>query len=256
MVFKNQDISIFYEVYGDHPKSVVILPGWGDTRKTFRYIISYLSNFFTVYVIDYPGFGESPFPNRNLTIFDYADSIHQFLKENNIQNSILIGHSFGGRIIITLAGYYQYSYSNIILMDSAGIKPPVTIRTYFRKMSYQLLMKFSRLLPKKWKKNYRKKIFSLFASDDYRNLTTNMRETFKNIVNYDLSDYLKNIRSRVLLIWGNQDTATPIRDARIMNRSIADSELIILDKVGHFPYLERPDLINRIIFEQLKEEIH
>ena len=82
-----------------------------------------------------------------------------------------------------------------------------------------------------------------------------MHETFKNIINTDLKDYLKYINSRVLLIWGNKDTSTPLKDAITMNKSIKNSELIVIDKVGHFPYLERPQLINAILYEQLKEEI-
>ena len=83
-----------------------------------------------------------------------------------------------------------------------------------------------------------------------------MRETFKNIVNTDLKNYLKHIKSNVLLIWGNKDESTPIKDATIMNKEIKNSELIVIEKAGHFSYLDKPDLINSIIYEQLKEEIH
>lgn len=255
MFFQNKDISIYYEVYGDHPKSLLILPGWGDTRKTFTSLIEYLSNFFTVYIVDYPGFGNSPFPNRNLTIFDYSDCIYQFITEKQLDNPILIGHSFGGRIITVLAGYYQYHFSNIILMDSAGIKPKKTFRKKLRNFQYQFLKKFISIMPKKYHKRLKQKLFDHYASRDYKDLNQNMRETFKNIVNYDLKDYLKYIQSQVLLIWGNQDNATPIHDAKIMNQEIKKSELVVIDRCGHFPYLENPALIRAIIYEQLKEEI-
>lgn len=255
MFFNYKDISMYYEVSGNHPKSIVILPGWGDTRKTFNHLIEYLNNYFTVYIVDYPGFGNSNFPNRNLTIYDYSELIYEFIKENKLEDPILIGHSFGGRIITLLTGYYHYKFSNIILLDSAGIKPKKTIRSKLRKLSYKLLKRLSRIIPKKYRDKYNKKVFSYFASTDYQNLTQNMRETFKNIVNTDLKDYLKYIKSNVLLIWGNNDDATPIRDAKIMNKEIKNSELIIIDKSGHFPYLDRPNLINSILYEQLKEEI-
>ena len=255
MFFQYKDISMYYEVFGNHPNSILILPGWGDTRKTFQYLTDYLSNYFTVYIIDYPGFGNSKFPNRNLTIFDYSDLIYEFIKGNNLDDPILIGHSFGGRIITILTGYYHYKFSNIILMDSAGIKPKKTIRGMLKQLNYNILKKLGNIVSKKYRKKYYQKIFTIFASIDYKNLNQNMHETFKNIINTDLKDYLKYINSRVLLIWGNKDTSTPLKDAITMNKSIKNSELIVIDKVGHFPYLERPQLINAILYEQLKEEI-
>lgn len=255
MFFEYKDISMYYEVSGNHSKSILILPGWGDTRKTFKYLVDFLSNYFSVYIVDYPGFGNTKFPNRNLTIFDYSELIYEFIKEMDINDPILIGHSFGGRIITILTGYYNYNFSNIILIDSAGIKPKKTFFNKIKNFSYKLLKKIGKILPTKYHNKYYKKLFSHFASTDYQNLSTNMRETFKNIINTDLKDYLKNINSNVLLIWGEKDKDTTIKEATIMNKNISNSELIIIEKAGHFPYLERPQLINSILYEQLKEEI-
>ena len=251
MYYIYNDISIFYEKYGNKKKNILILPGWGDTRKTFKYLIAFLKEYFTVYIIDYPGFGESPMPNKTLTIFDYSDLIYNFINEKELDDPILIGHSFGGRIITTLTGYFQYSFSNIIYIDSAGIKPKRKIKNII----YKLYKSIGKLLPKKLRKKYYKYIFNKFASNDYKNLDNNMKQTFKNIINYDLKNYLKNIKSKVLIIWGEKDTSTPLKDGIYMNKKINNSELIILKNNNHFPYLNNPYLFNSIIYEQLKEEI-
>ena len=60
------DITLYYEKHGDKKCNILILPGWGDTRKTFSYMINFLKNFATVYIIDFPGFGKTKFPNRDL----------------------------------------------------------------------------------------------------------------------------------------------------------------------------------------------
>lgn len=255
MYFNHEGINLYYEKYGNHKKSIVILPGWGDTRKTFDYLISFLENYFTIYVVDYPGFGNTSFPNKNLTIYDYSNLIYEFIKFLNLDDPILVGHSFGGRIIITLLGYYQYKFSNVILMNSAGIKPKKTLFKRFKTFFYKFLQKSANLLPKNLKAKLKNYLFNKFSSSDYKNLNDNMKITFKNVINEDLTPYLKNIRTKALLIWGNKDYDTPIRDANIMNKYIDNSELIILDKASHFSYLEQPNLINRIFFEQLKNEI-
>ena len=78
-----------------------------------------------------------------------------------------------------------------------------------------------------------------------------MRQTFKNIVNEDLKPYLKYIKAKVLLIWGNKDEATPLKDGNTMHKLISNSELIVLNGMDHFTYLRNPELINRIIYKQL-----
>lgn len=255
MYFNHEDITLYYEKYGEHKKSVLLLPGWGDNRSTFSYIISFLQNYFTVYIVDYPGFGGSPFPNKDLTIYDYSNLIYEFIKDLDLEDPILIGHSFGGRIITTLLGYYKYNFSNIILIDSAGIKPKRTLYKKLRTFYYKSLQKVGNILPKKIKTKWKNYLFNKFASSDYKNLNNDMKTTFKNVVNEDLTPYLKNIKTKTLLIWGDKDDATPIKDAHIMNKFINDSELIILEGATHFSYLEQPDLINCILYEQLKNEI-
>lgn len=252
MYFTYEDLKMYYEKYGDNKRSIIILPGWGETRKTFNYIIQFLKNFFTVYIVDYPGFGNSQTPNRDLTIYEYSSLIHEWITSLNVEKPILIGHSFGGRIITVLTGYYQYNYDNVIMMNAAGIKPKKSIISKCKTMIYKFLNKLSNLLPSSSKNKLKNFLFSHFASSDYKNLDSKMRQTFKNVVNEDLKPYLKYIKSKVLLIWGNKDEATPVKDGDTMHKLIPNSELIVLDGVDHFTYLRNPQLINQIIYEQLK----
>ena len=250
MYFTYDNITIYYEKYGNSNKSIIIIPGWGNTRETFNYMINYLKHYVSIYILDYPGFGKSKFPNKDLTLFDYSNLIYEWIKHLKIDNPILIGHSFGGRIITLLTGYYKYKFGNIIYIDSAGIK-----HIKFKNYVYKFLKKLKIFIPKRYKNKYLCFLLNKFSSTDYKNINKNMKETFKNIINLDLKPYLSNIKTKVLLIWGNKDIDTPINDAKIMNKRIKDSELIIIDKATHFSYLEYPYLISKIIYEQIKDEI-
>ena len=254
MYFTYNDLTIYYEKYGNKEKSIIILPGWGDNRKTFDYMINFLKEYSTVYILDYPGFGNSPFPNTNLTIYDYSILIYEWIKSLNIENPILIGHSFGGRIITTLTGYYNYAFDNIIYLNSAGILPRKKLLLKLKTFIYKTLKRIKIFIPKKYRNRYLSFLFKKFASSDYSSLPEYMKKTFQNVISEDLRPYLKNINSRVLIIWGTNDNITPINDAYIMNKYINNSELIILDKATHFSYLDYPILINNIIYEQIKED--
>lgn len=253
MYYSYNDISLYYEKYGNHSNSIVILPGWGDTRKTFDNLIEFLSLYSTVYIIDYPGFGNTSFPNHSLTIYDYADMIHSWVQDLKLKDPLFIGHSFGGRLLILLSGYYNYSYSQFIFIDSAGIRPKQTFKRKLRQKYYQFLKKLKFFLPKNKRSKYLNYLFRKFSSSDYLALPENMRPTFKNVVNEDLSYYLGKIKARVLLIWGEKDDITPVTDGVMMNKKIPNSELIILKDLGHFPYLERLDWFYYVLLAHLKE---
>ena len=72
------------------------------------------------------------------------------------------------------------------------------------------------------------------------------------IVNEDLTKYLKHINTSTLLIWGEHDKDTPLDDGKLMNKEIEDSGLVIIPNASHFPYLEYPYYINKIVLEFLK----
>lgn len=254
MYFNINDFTLYYEKYGTGEKEIVILPGWGETRKTFDYMISYLKQDYTIYIVDYPGFGNSPFPNRDLTIYDYTNLIIDFLNTNGIYNPIIIAHSFGGRIAITMNGYLQHKIQKMILIGSAGIKPRKTLYQKLRQLTYKFLKKCSRLLPKKKRKKYLANLLNIFGSSDFKELDKNQRNTFIKIVNEDLTKYLKKISCPTLLIWGEYDTATPVKDGVKMQNEIKDSGLIILKGRSHFCYLEERDRVNSIILAFLQEK--
>ena len=88
----------------------------------------------------------------------------------------------------------------------------------------------------------------MFASSDYLALNALERETFKNIVNLDLTDYLENIKTETLILWGDKDTATPLSDGVLMKKKIRDSELIVFRNSTHYSYLENLDIVLRIIY--------
>jgi len=241
-------IDIYYEKYGNKEQNIIILPGWGETRKTFDEIIKQLKNHYTIYIIDYPGFGNTKFPNQDLTIYDYAKIIKNFIKKNNISNPNIIAHSFGARITIILETVLKVKLNKIIIINGAGIKRKKTIK----QTTYKILKKITYILPKKIKKSIQKKLLNIFSSQDYKDLPQNMKKTFSNIVNENLTPLIKNIKTDTLLIWGEKDTSTPLKDGIKMSKLIKNSGLIIIKNETHFLYLNMPHYITKIVLEFIK----
>lgn len=253
MYFKTNKFNIYYEKYGTKEQTILILPGWGNTRETFTNIINYFKENYTIYILDYPGFGKSKELMQELNIYDYSFIIKKFMEKNNIINPIIIAHSFGGRITSILNSHYKVKLKKIILIDVAGIKR-FNLKLTLKKYLYKFLIAITKLFPKK-KQNYLKeKLFLKFSSSDYKSININMRNTFKNIINENLKQYYKNIDTETLIIWGEKDIDTPLKDAYLLNKIIKNSGLVILKNLPHYSYLYNPHKINKIIEIFLKEK--
>ena len=253
MYYKYHGINIYYEKYGNSKKTILILPGWGNTRNTFYDIINFFKNYYTLYIVDYPGFGNSPILNKDLTIYDYAKIIYSFINEKNINNISIISHSFGGRIASILIGKHHLNIDKLILIDVAGIKR-FNVKHIIKIYIYKLLKSLSCILPIKYKFKTRKKLFNIFSSKDYLLLPPIMYRTFKNIINENLFKYYKKIKIDTLIIWGKKDKDTPIKDASLLKRRIKKSKLVIWNDAGHFSYLEKSQEIIYLINDFIKKD--
>ena len=252
MKFNIKDFTIYYEKHGTGKDNILILPGWGNTRNTFTYLIDILKKNYTVYILDYPGFGKSSFPNRDLDIKDYSYLIKEFIKKKRISNPTILAHSFGGRIVIDMFQDKNIKIKNLILIDIAGIKPKKSILGIIKEKIYKLLKKIVFIFPKRIKKTILERLIKIFGSSDYSVLPNNLRNTFIKIINYDQKDLIKNINIDTLIIWGENDKAVPLKDGYFINKEIKDSGLVVIPKSGHFPYLDRAYYVNRVILEYLK----
>jgi pimeloyl-ACP methyl ester carboxylesterase len=208
-----------------------------------------------VYVIDFPGqSGKSDELKEAWGVPEYSEMTKSFISEQKIEGCDVIGHSFGGRVIIYLASRYESLFSRIVLSDSAGIKPKMTIKKFFRIYSYKIVKNIYKLFLSKEK--YEAKIAKARekrASKDYVMLDTDIkRETFKKIVNLDLTSCLKGIKNPTLLIWGENDQDTPLYMAHKMDKLIPDSGLVIIESAGHFSYLDNPKKFLVVTNEFLK----
>lgn len=253
MYYKYHNIKIYYEKIGNSKNTILILPGWGNTRHTFDNIINKLKKDNTIYIIDYPGFGYSPAPQKELTIYNYSEMVYSFIEEKNLSNLIIIAHSFGGRISSILLGKYHLKIKKLILIDVAGIKK-INIVLKIKTLYYKFLKLLTNLLPTEKKYKVRRKLFLKYSSQDYLSLPNNMYNTFKNIINENLYKYYKRIHNNTLIIWGKNDKDTPVKNAKKLKKYIKKSTIILFNNAGHFSYLDKEKETINLINNFIKKE--
>lgn len=244
-IFQYENLSINYIQKGTgYP--LVFLHGWGATLESFNVLTRDLEKSFQVISIDFPGFGGSQEPKTPWNLTQYTDMTLAFLKHLNIEHPILIGHSFGGRVSIKLA--QKMTPAKIILINSAGIKPKRKANYYVRVYGYKTFRTVASLPFFKWVlKEPLEAYRELYSSADYKQASSIMKQVLSKVVNEDLRALLPHVNCPTLLIWGDQDTSTPVEDAREMEKLIPDAGLVVYEGVGHFSYLEQPEKTITII---------
>lgn len=225
MQVKIKDWNINYEVEGDG-EPIIFLHGWLTDLESMRPLTINLVKKFKVYLVDVVGFGKSDLPEEPLNSQDFAEFLKEFMEKLKIENPVLIGHSNGGRIIINAVGKKLVKAKKIVLIDSAGIKPHHTTSYYIKVGVYKIGKLFLNLLPNtKGVKEFKERLRNNIGSSDYKASPTVLKETMKIILREDVKDILPNINVPTLLIWGSLDTATPISDAKTMEKLIPNCRI-------------------------------
>ena len=221
---------------------------------TIRPIANALSENFKVWLVDLPGFGKSDLPPESWDVYSYADFVKKLADALKITDPILIGHSFGGRLSIILAAKKLLNPPKIILVDSAGIKPKRGADYYFKVYTYKLMKRVAALTGK-ISKGLEDKIKSKFGSNDYKNAAPALRAVFVRVVNEDLTYLLKDITCPTLLFWGENDDATPLSDAKKMEKHSPDAGIVTVPGGGHFSYLDNPRLFGVVANKFLEKDV-
>lgn len=236
-----EGVRIHYDETGpEGGNPVILLHGWGCNHTTVRSIAAALESDCKVYNLDLPGHGESEEPPTVFGTSDYARIIEGFIDSLRIKNPVLIGHSFGGRTSIKVASERD-DIPKMILVDAAGVKPKRSLKYYIKVYTFKT---GKRVLPFILGKDLGGKIIDKWrgkaGSADYRNSSPMMRAIMSKCVNEDLRPIMPSIKTSTLLIWGENDTATPMRDAKIMEKLIPDSGMVSWPDCGHYSFLDNP----------------
>lgn len=234
---------------------VLFFHGWGASVATYRLLTSHLATYCRVIAPDLPGFGGSEEPKEPWNVDRFVDFAIAFANALSLREVTLMGHSFGGRIVIKLFSRKDNPLivKKAILIDAAGIRPRRTLSYYARVGTFKAAKRFFSLpgirhLFPNAVENARKR----FGSADYRQASPILRQSMSLCIGEDLTDLLPHITASTLLIWGENDTATPLSDAKIMEKRIPDAGLVTLAGCGHFAFAERWEQCRRVLDVFLK----
>jgi len=233
---------------------LLILPGWGSNSLRWQRVKELLvKEGIEVLILDLPGFGITPSPEKPWGREDYINWIFQKIKEKNWEKFNLLGHSFGGGLAVKIATNFSEKVDKLILCAPAIIKRK-SIKTY---LFYWLAFLGKKIFSLPGVKTFfplaQKLIYKLAGTRDYYMADGMMKETMKKIAKEkNLEMILEKIKIPTLILWGERDDVLPLKDAYYLKEKIRDSELKIIPRVKHSPHREAPEELAENIIQFIK----
>jgi pimeloyl-ACP methyl ester carboxylesterase len=220
--------------------------------------------------LDLPGFGCTPMPRDRITIPGYGRCVDAFCDALGLGEVAIVGNSMGGFIAAEVAIQFPQRVSRLVLVSAAGISsanaaraPILTAgrvataiatntaarhramarRPVTRHMSLAFVARHPRLLK---------------ADLAYEGLIKGtgkpgFEEALRASLEYDFRDRLPEVSAPTLIVWGEQDSIIPARDAKEYERLISDSRKVVMRDTGHIPMAERPQAFNDVLMDFLAE---
>lgn len=258
IVVEGTPASVHLELSGpeDGPR-LLILHGWGASIEQMKPIINPLAHRFRIAALDFPGHGRSPVPAKAYGMNGHLDVIDGILDHLGWTSFGIVGHSNGGRAALTWAAIRPEAphLEYMALIAPSGIRRKRTSSWFVKTWTARILKAPFQVLPRlirepglDWLRH--SLVWRLLGSSDYRALEGVMRETFVRTVNHYVTELLPDIRSRVLIIRGEQDSAILDDQVQALVEGIPDAGLFTIQNAGHYAQIDRADVVTAAI-EQL-----
>jgi len=234
-----------YETKGSGPL-IVLLHGWGDSAAGLLALQNALAKHYTVIAPDLPGFGSTEAPHEVWGLDEYAQFVAHFLQKIDAGPvTVLAGHSNGGAIALRGLGNNVLTADKLVLLASAGIRGEYKGRVRALRYMAKAGKALTAPLPKAMKQKIRKKAYHTIGSDML--VAEHLQETFKKVVTDDTRKDAVALTIPALLLYGEQDDATPVRFGELYHECIPNATLEVLSGAGHFVHLDRPQQVIRAI---------
>ncbi len=219
----------------DNP--LVFIHGAGDSAHMWRLQLEQLQLEYQAYAIDLPGHGDRPDTlAAEATVQDYTQAIQQVIvDELHLNRPIIVGHSLGGAIALTMALEHGSELSGLLLEAA---------RTAPEQARLQLVdLSVAKTTASSVTQAVVKAQAPLAPTILYRDLLACNA--------FDCMTRLHEIALPTLIVCGSEDSATPVKYSHYLHEHIAGSTLRIIPNAGHYVPREQPETVNETIREWL-----
>lgn len=233
-------------------KQLLIIPGWGGTRKSWNNFIEIAEKEIEVYFVDMPCFGDIPCPQEIWGVEEYADFVKTKIAELGLNKPIILGHSFGGQVAVNLVAQNPDLAERLVLSGAAVIRPNKTFkRAILIGVTKVGKCVFKMPILNKAENLAKKILYKAVDSPDYNKTDGVKREIFKKVIRQNQEDKLEKIMVPTLVVWGSADSYVSLKYGKRIASLIPNAKLEIIEGGRHGLHIQQPENLLRIVKEFL-----
>lgn len=259
-------IKLHYQEFGDDTKpAVLLIHGYRSSAYVWRSTAPLIAEQgFRVLAIDLVGFGYSEKPRWfEYSIQAQARVVVRFMSRLGIGRATVVGSSYGGAVAATLALDYAERVEKLVLSDAIinddqkshpilrlvsvpGVGEALTpffadSRALLKsRMRHTLAEASQHLITEERIENI---LRPTRAADAHHSLLATARNWHANRVEQDAH----LINQPTLIVWGEDDSVTPVADGYKLYDQILNSRFVVLKNCGHVPQEEKPENFSQLV---------
>ena len=239
--------SIAYQINGKGP-AIVFLHGFLESTAIWDNFTEILQNEFRIIAIDLPGHGQSESLAEIHTMKLMAEAVKEVFRVENIEKSILVGHSMGGYVALQFAAENEKLLKGLVLFhshsgadsDEAKENRRRTINIVTQNKAGFIRQFIPDLFDQRHVAEYSESIrelqdmAALMSPEAIIAALSGMRDRESQL------EYLLVSDIPLLFIIGKQDSRMPYNQILAQAVIPSHSEVLLLEDVGHMGYIEAP----------------
>ncbi len=234
---------------GESGIPIILLHGLLGALSNFDGILNHFSKTHNVVVPILPLFEISL---RSLSVMKLVEYVEEFIAKKGYSKVHLLGNSLGGHIAQLYTLKYPQHVKSMILTGSSGLFESAMGTTFPKRGNYEYMKLKAQSVFYDPAVATKELVDSVYETVNDLKRAMCVVALAKSAVRHNLEDRLDSIKVPTLLVWGIQDIVTPLWVGEKFYELIPNSELVKVDKCGHAPMMERPELFNIALGDFLK----
>ncbi|MGD2004603.1 MAG: alpha/beta hydrolase [Flavobacteriaceae bacterium] len=237
----------FLEVGEGQP--IILLHGLMGGLSNFQGILNFFPH--KGYRVIIPELPVYTLPLVKTSVRSLSEYVYDFLQHKGFSNSILVGNSLGGHVGLLFTKNHPELVKALVLTGSSGLYENNMGDGYPKRGDYEYIKAKSEAVFYDPKIATKEIVDEVFKSVNDRNKLVRTLALAKSAIRHNMAKDLPHMNTPTALLWGSQDSVTPPNVAEEFERLLPDAELFWIDKCGHAPMMEHPDLFNEILLAWL-----
>ncbi|MGA1029172.1 MAG: alpha/beta fold hydrolase [Flavobacteriaceae bacterium] len=239
----------FLEVGEGQP--IILLHGLMGGLSNFQGILNFFPH--KGYRVIIPELPVYTLPLVKTSVRSLSEYVYDFLQHKGFSNSILVGNSLGGHVGLLFTKNHPELVKALVLTGSSGLYENNMGDGYPKRGDYEYIKAKSEAVFYDPKIATKEIVDEVFKSVNDRNKLVRTLALAKSAIRHNMAKDLPHMNTPTALLWGSQDSVTPPNVAEEFERLLPDAELFWIDKCGHAPMMEHPDLFNEILLAWLQK---